>query len=112
MLRDTLFDRLFKFGGLEKGLFVRDSGKGFVCLKDLPCHPNVDREASLDIQAKPSQHYCDQAPCSSATNEVEIVAWFRGGVPVRRFPLALDVHSVHEFLKDDEHRVAANASTI
>ena len=105
-------DGFLQFRRLEQCRPVRYPGYCLVCFKDLPRHAYIDFLARFDIQPQSAQHNRNQPSGSSARNKIEILAWFRYLFSLRRPAFGLVVCLVHEFLQENEHRVAPHTSAI
>lgn len=105
-------DGLLELGSLEQGRPVRNPRNRLVRLEDSARHAYIDFLAGFEVEAETSEHDSNQTAGARAGNQVEMVAWFGDLVATRWFALAFDVGAVHEFLKNDEHGVAANTASI
>lgn len=112
MLPDSLLDGLFQLAGLEQRRSIWNAGDRLVCLKDHLGQANVQLLARLQVQAQPAEHDGDQPAGAGADDEVKVVAWLRDFVAAGGAAFDLDERAVHEFLDNDEHGVAANASSV
>ena len=112
MLPNAVSDGFFQFCRLEQRVSERNAENSLVRLEDSFRHPHVNIFASLKVQPQSPKHDRNESSCSSSDNEVEVVAWLRYFVPFGSHPMNLDIGSVHEFLEENEHRVAADTTAI
>lgn len=116
-LEDRVFahafpDRFLELRGLEQRRAIRNTGDSLIRLKDPPGHAHINFFTGLEVEAKTSQHDCDQAAGAGAGNQVKVVAGLGYLVATRRLAFAFDIGSIHEFLEDNEHGVTANTTSI